>query len=123
MPSRSYLPGGLVRDPVHYGSRQYRVAEDFLPTVKAQVGDDGCLAPGSEREVVEQQFGSFFITELVADGLQPTKKMVWGGKVRKTSHALCIHDIRIIPASRLEKQQMARGYVGDRRRNALHQVC
>jgi len=41
---------GLVRDPVHQGSRQYRVAEDFLPTVKGQVGgDDGCLSSGSER--------------------------------------------------------------------------
>ena len=58
--------------PVDQGIGQDLVLDDLSPAVEGQVcGDDGGLCIGSEREMIEEQLTSFFVTshvsKLIAD--------------------------------------------------------
>lgn len=59
-------------EPVDKSVDQTLVGDDFIPATECQVGSDDCgVCFGSERQVVEEQFGTFFVArdvaELVAD--------------------------------------------------------
>lgn len=59
-------------EPVDESVYQHLVGDDLIPATESQVCSDDCGAGlGSERQVVEEQFGAFFvardISELIAD--------------------------------------------------------
>ena len=55
-------------EPVDECAYQHLVGDDFIPAAESQVGGDDCgVGLGSERQMVEEQFGAFFVARDVSE--------------------------------------------------------